>query len=87
VILQSRDLFVLSAAMEHVAAPTLYLQDPRRIDAPLFECIKVQLALPVEDFLIHSWNWSDLRRTMIQTHQPEQCAFAGARCLPVIVSN
>jgi hypothetical protein len=67
------------------------------MDAPPFDYLEVQLTVPVEDFLIQCWDWSDLRsnlnsllrRTMVQSHQPDQSAFASAssQYRSVIMSN
>jgi hypothetical protein len=50
---------ILSAAMEHFfASAPQRVQEPWCSDAS--ESIEIQLTVPVEDFLIHSWDWSDL---------------------------
>jgi hypothetical protein len=55
---------MVSAAMEHLCAPTRRYQEliehDRDDDGP-FEYTEVALAISVEDFLIYYWNWKDLQ--------------------------
>jgi hypothetical protein len=49
----------MSAAIEQVCLPTRRFQGVDDDDA--FEFTEVQLAMPVEDFLVYRWEWEDLK--------------------------
>jgi hypothetical protein len=54
----------LSIAMEHFFTPTQRYRDmwgeERDDDGGIFEYTEVELAAPLEDFLIYIWHWEDL---------------------------
>jgi hypothetical protein len=85
VLVHSHDLIVLSAAMEHFIARTQYLHEHQRIDAPPFGYVEVLLTMPVGDFLIQCWDWSDLRSNLTQSlaayHGPVTSAGSVSVCV------
>ncbi len=65
----------MSAAMKEICTPTRRYQDMLRyqdsleastIRDDLFHYTEVQLAIPVEDFLVYRWDWTDLKAFLRQ---------------------